>query len=149
MAKASEGRPRALESMGAQVRPEQYGAPKPWTLSPTDLTFLWDECPRCFYNKVALGRPRPRAPFPRVFGLIDRAMKDFYLGARAETLVPGMAPGVIVDGDRWVKTAPIVPPGASSSLVIRGRVDVLVACDDGTTAVVEFKTAAPGTAAVA
>jgi hypothetical protein len=116
-----------------------------WALSPTDLTFLWDECPRCFYNKVALKRSRPRSPFPKVFGAIDRAMKGYYLGARAQTLVPGMAPGVIVGGDRWVKSAPVVPPGCDSSVCIRGRVDVLIECDDGTTAIVDFKTTEPST----
>ncbi len=28
-------------------------------LSPGDLTFLWDECPRCFYLKVIMGINRP------------------------------------------------------------------------------------------
>ena len=81
-----------------------------------------------------------------VFGRIDRAMKGYYLGARAETLATGMPPGVIVSGDRWVRSVPVVPPGSDSSLLIRGRVDVLVECDDETAAVVDFKTVVPGTA---
>ena len=119
-----------------------------WALSATDLTFLWDECRRCFYKKVALGQPRPRAPFSKVFSLIDRAMKAVYIGERAEGFVPGMAPGVIGGGDRWVKSAPIVPPESNSACFIRGRVDVLVDCDDGTVAIVDFKTSEPGLAAV-
>jgi len=83
-----------------------------------------------------------------VFGLIDRAMKDFYLGERAEVFVPGMPPGVIGGANRWVKSAPIVPLGRASACVIRGRVDVLVDCDDGMTAVVDFKTGEPGLAVV-
>ena len=83
-----------------------------------------------------------------MFGLIDRAMKDYYLGQRAETLVPGMPPGVIGGANRWVKSAPIVPPGCASACRIRGRVDVLVDCDDGMTAVVDFKTGEPGLAAM-
>src|SRR5580698_8346615 len=55
-------------------------------LAPSDFAFLWDECPRCFYNKVVLNRGRPRSPFPNVFGAIDRAMKLFFLGGRAEGL---------------------------------------------------------------
>ena len=140
MAQRSDARPRG---------PGRGPGPTTWFLSPTDLTFLWDECRRCFYRKVVLREPRPRAPFPGVFGRIDGAMKAFYVGQRTESLVPGMAPGLIGAGDRWVKAAPIVPPGCASACVIRGRVDVLVACDDGTTAVVDFKTAEPGPAAVA
>ena len=116
-----------------------------WTLSPTDLTFLWDECPSCFYNKVVLKQPRPRAPFPKVFGRIDRAMKDFYLGEEAEVVVPGTLPGVIGRANQWVKSGPIALPGCSAACCIRGRVDVLVDCDDGTTGVVDFKTSEPGT----
>ena len=29
----------------------------PWALSPSDLAFLWDDCPRCFYLKVARNSP--------------------------------------------------------------------------------------------
>jgi len=80
--------------------------PKPWALAPSDFAFLWDDCPRCFYQKVALGQSPPRAPFPSVFGRIDRAMKDHYLGKRAEGVAAGTPAGVIGRGDRWVKSAP-------------------------------------------
>jgi hypothetical protein len=70
-------------------------------------------------------------------------MKDFYLGERAEVSAPGMPIGVIGGGDRWVKSAPLVAPGNSKTCIIRGRVDVLIDCDDGTTGVVDFKTTMP------
>jgi PD-(D/E)XK nuclease superfamily len=130
-----------------QPRPKALSGLKeddaPWVLSPSDFAFLWDDCARCFYLKVARRTPRPSAPFPSVFGRIDRAMKDFYLGERAEVAVPGMPPGVIGSGDRWVKSAPLMLPASSKACVIRGRVDVLVDRDDGTTGVVDFKTTVP------
>jgi len=46
--------------------------PAAWFLSPTDLSFLWQECPRCLYRKVVLGQPRPRAPFPALASRGDR-----------------------------------------------------------------------------
>ncbi len=85
--------------------------PRPWALAPSDFAFLWDDCPRCFYRKVALGKLRPRAPFPSVFGRIDRAMKDHYLSERTERIVTGMPEGVISSGDRWVESAPLIVPG--------------------------------------
>jgi hypothetical protein len=112
-------------------------------LSPTDLTFLWEECRRCFHRKVVLGQRRPSTPFPKVFGTIDRAMKNFYLGERAELLAPGAPAGVLGAPDRWVKSASIALPGRAGEIVIRGRLDALVACDDGTAGVVDFKTAPP------
>jgi hypothetical protein len=65
----------------------------PWGLSPSDFAFLWDDCLRCFYLKVARKQSRPRSPFPSVFGRIDRAMKDHYLGERAEMVALGMPEG--------------------------------------------------------
>ena len=85
MAKAIEGRPRALEARGSRQNGTLERA-QAWMLSAPDLTFLWEECPRCFYKKVVLKQRRPQTPFPKVFGAIDRAMKDFYLGERAEIL---------------------------------------------------------------
>jgi hypothetical protein len=114
-----------------------------WTLSPSDFAFLWDDCPYCFYMKVARKSGRPRTPFPKVFTLIDGAMKDFYLGERSEGLAHGLPPGVIGGGDRWVKSTPIVPPGCSTACVIHGRVDTLLNCDDGSTGVIDFKTSEP------
>ena len=135
-------------SNSSKQRPKGLAGPgdsnhSPWGLSPSDFAFLWDDCPRCFYLKVARKQPRPRSPFPSVFGRIDRAMKDFYLGERAETVAPGMPRGVIGGGDRWVKSAPLLVPGSSRTFFIRGRVDVLVDRDDGTKGVLDFKTTVP------
>ena len=115
----------------------------PWVVSATDLVFLWDDCPRCFYRKVALGRSRPAGAFPSVFGRIDRAMKQALQGHRVEQLLAGAPPGVITEPDRWVRSAPLRAPGVTRPLVIRGRLDALVACDDGTMAMVDFKTTGP------
>jgi PD-(D/E)XK nuclease superfamily len=120
----------------------------PWVVSATDLTFLLDSCPRCFYRKVALRQPRPRAPFPTVFGAIDRAMKEGLLGRRADQLALGAPTGVIGSPDRWVKSAPMMLAGCSTPVILRGRLDALVARDDGSDGVVDFKTALPGDAHV-
>ena len=136
MSNTSKARPKSLTRLGDQ-------ADAPWALTPSDFAFLWDDCPRCFYLKVARKQPRPASPFPSVFSRIDRAMKEFYLGERAEDMASGMPAGVIGGGDRWVKSAPLLPPGAGRTCLIRGRLDVLVDCDDGTTGVVDFKTTIP------
>jgi hypothetical protein len=118
-------------------------APPPWILSPSDFAFLWDDCPRCFYRKIVEKERRPRSPFPSVFGKIDRAMKQHYLGERSELQADGMPGGVIGAGDRWVKSEALPVPGSETQVVIRGQVDVLVECDDGTLGIVDFKTTMP------
>jgi hypothetical protein len=141
MAKGTEARLRGSA--------EKVAGTATWALSPTDLTFLWDECRHCFYMKVARNQPRPRGAFPRVFGVIDRVMKDFYLGKRADVLQAGMPLGAIGGRDRWVKSAPTVPAGSDSAFLIRGRVDVLVEFADQTTGIIDFKTIEPNPAHIA
>ena len=146
MAKATDGSVRAPATGASKL--ERLERPTTWALSPSDFAFLWEECPRCFYNKVVLKQPRPRTPFPKVFGAIDRAMKDFYLGERAELVAPGAPAGVIGSPDRWVKSAPLAIAGGETAVVLRGRLDALVAGDDGADGVVDFKTALPSDAHV-
>jgi hypothetical protein len=92
--------------------------------------------------KVMRGQKRPRLPFPKVFGVIDRAMKACYLGQRTEMLDPDMPPGVISQADRWVESAGLNIPGSSVVSEIHGSLDALIHCDDGSVGVVDFKTAA-------
>ncbi len=124
--------------------PLDVKVPHVWTVSPTDLAFLWADCPRCFYRKVICGVPRPRGPFPLVFNRIDRAMKHRFAGQRSEELGTGAPKGAIGAVDRSVRSVPIPLPGSARPLVIRGRVDVLVAREDDTVAVIDFKTSDSG-----
>ncbi len=109
-------------------------------LSPSDFGFLWDECKRCFYLKVARGFDRPSQPFPAVFNVIDREMKTGFSGLRSEEMAPGVPPGVIAVQDGWVKSVPIEFPGRSAAIFIRGIFDTVIKLDGGGYAVVDFKT---------
>src|SRR5437763_1001329 len=79
-----------------------------WVLSPSDFAFLWEECPRCFYLHVAGGFRRPRAPFPKIFTVIDGHMKMRFTGSRVK--LPDLPPGVIAYPDLWVASEPIAIP---------------------------------------
>jgi hypothetical protein len=70
-------------------------------------------------------------------------MKAFYLGRPTEVVAPGMPAGVIDQTDRWVRSVGLTLPGGSVVSEIRGSLDALVHRDDGTLAVVDFKTAEP------
>jgi hypothetical protein len=138
LAEVVEIRPGAARSCHVDKAPMG-----PVTLAPSDFAFLWDECPRCFYLKVVRKERRPRMAFPKVFGTIDRAMKSCYMGQRSEALAAGLPSGVVGQADRWVKSAGLTIPNSSVVSEIRGSVDGLIECDDGSVAVVDFKTAEP------
>jgi hypothetical protein len=77
-----------------------------------------------------------------VFTRIDRAMKGHLLGQRTDAF-SGAPSGVIVAVDQWVKSTPLGTSDSANSIVIRGRLDALVALEDGSTAILDFKTTAP------
>jgi len=113
-----------------------------WKLSPSDLTFLWDECPRCFYLKVVRQFGRPRAPFPGIFGQIDRLMKVFFEGQPSSGISAELPDGAVRFGEMWVRSRPISFPHRASSCYIVGKFDTVVEFADSTFGIVDFKTSA-------
>ena len=47
-------------------------------LSPSDLTFTYEGCKRCFYLKVVNGINQPSIPLPGVFTQIAGLLKTHY-----------------------------------------------------------------------
>ena len=115
----------------------------PWKLSPSDLTFLWDECPRCFYLKVVHGFNRPASPMPKIFTRIDRLMKDFFEGQPTAHISDTLPAGQVRFGEKWVTSQPISHPQLAGSCYLRGKFDTALEFDDGTFGIVDFKTSEP------
>ncbi len=112
---------------------------KIWTLSPSEFGFLWQECKRCYFLKVTRKFARPSI-FPKIFTLIDGEMRARFDRQRTEQAAPMLSPGVFDCREQWVQSAPISLPGRGVQLVLRGKLDANVHFDDGTFAVVDFKT---------
>lgn len=111
-----------------------------YVLSPSDLTFLWDECKRCFYLKVRQNFRRPSAPFPKIFNQIDRLMKDVYLGKSTRKMTDQLPEGEAILSGRWVTSSPIRLSNHYITCSIRGLFDTAVRFEDGTYGIVDFKT---------
>lgn len=114
-----------------------------WRLSPSDLTFLWDECKKCFYLKCVHKFNRPSAPFPRIFGIIDKLMNEYFQGKHTAEINPDLPDGVVKYGEKWVVSQPIVLPNHDGQCFIRGRFDTVVEFSDGTYGIIDFKTTEP------
>ena len=78
-----------------------------YRLSPSDLTFLYEGCKRCFVLKVKHGIAQPSIPLPGVFGTISYLQKEHYSEKRTEDICPNLPPGVMRYGERWVQSRPI------------------------------------------
>jgi hypothetical protein len=112
-------------------------------LAPSDLTFLWEECRRCFWLKARGVLKRPSGPFPKVFTRLDQQTKDLYFGKGSQEIAADLRPGRIAFGDRCVRSAPLEVPGHRAPVVLAGRIDTALAFDDGTYGVIDFKTSEP------
>ena len=115
----------------------------PIRLAPSDLTFLWEECQRCFWLKVRGILKRPSTPFPKVFTALDGQTKDFYFGKPTREMAEGLKPGRVTLGDRWVGSEPLSIPGHARRVTLAGRFDTALTFDDSTYGLIDFKTAVP------
>jgi hypothetical protein len=114
-----------------------------WKLSPSDLTFLWDECKRCFYLKVRHNFRRPSTVFPKIFGTIDLLMKDIYLGESAKKMTALLPEGKAIMSGRWVTSTTFHGSGHVNACFISGIFDTLVKFEDDSYGIVDFKTTTP------
>lgn len=110
-----------------------------YKLSPSDLTFAWDGCKYCFYLKVRHGITY-RGPFPGIFGKMANLTSEFYLGKPTAEITPDLPPGVVRYRERFVKSAPISIPGATSQCYIYGRFDAVIEFEDDSYGIVDYKT---------
>lgn len=112
-------------------------------LSPSDFSFLWEECRCCYYNKVALGQPRPSTPFPKLFSRLDKLEKDYFTKLSTTEVSGSLPPGVFDYGEHWVESKLFKVPGHPTPFFIRGRFDVAGSFEDGTFGLVDYKTSSP------
>jgi hypothetical protein len=110
-----------------------------YKLSPSDLTFAWDECKYCFYMKVKHNIV-VRGPFPSIFGKMANLTSEFYMDKPASEISKSLPPGMVKYREKFVKSAPITIPGARSQCYISGRFDAVIEFEDGSYGIVDYKT---------
>jgi len=116
-------------------------------LSPSSLTFLHDECPACFWHHYN-GRPRPATAFPKVFGALDNAQKELFVGRSTKDVKKSLPAGTIQRGKR-VKSEAIALPGTSYRVQFGGETDTIFRFSRAGYGVCDFKTSTPNEEAAA
>lgn len=114
-----------------------------YRLSPSDLTFNYEGCTRCFYLKIVHGIAQPSTPLPSIFSKIAGLLKNHYDGKYTSELHVDLPPGTVSHGEKWVRSQTIKLPNHQSTCYINGRFDIVVSFDDGTYGVIDFKTSDP------
>jgi hypothetical protein len=110
-----------------------------YSISPSDLTFAWDGCKKCFYLKVKhnIGY---RGPFPGMFGKMGDLTSNYYLDKPSSEISPSLPAGKVTLREKWVKSAPISFPDTDSHCTIRGRFDAIITFEDGSFGIIDYKT---------
>ena len=117
-------------------------------LSPSDLTFLYQGCIRCFYQKVVNGIVQPSIPLPSIFSRIASLLKNHYDGKPTSELHAALPPGTVSHGEKNVRSNVIQLRNHDATCYISGRFDIVVSFKDGTYGVIDFKTGNPNTESV-
>ena len=115
-----------------------------YKLSPSDLTFSYEGCKRCFYLKVVKGVAQPSIPLPSIFSKIASLLKNHYDGKHTSELHVALPSGTVSHGEKYVRSQTITLPHHRVSCFITGRFDIVVSFDDGTYGIIDFKTGNPG-----
>jgi hypothetical protein len=115
-------------------------------ISPTDLVYLWDDCKRCFYDKVKNGLELPRGFSPH-FTNADRAMRKAL--DTTEIIDLGVGPRFrVVSQGEWVESKPMLFQKEGIRLSLRGQCDAIVVTEDEEIFVVDYKTTTQDDAAL-
>jgi hypothetical protein len=109
-----------------------------YRIAPTDLVYLWDDCRRCFYDKIKHGFARP-VTFSPDFSYADRAMKRAFESDEIVDL--GVGPRFRVHS-QGVHVESVAIPFANSGLTLSfaGAYDALVVTENEERFIVDFKT---------
>ena len=114
-----------------------------YRLSPSDLTFTYEGCKRCFYLKVVNNIAQPSIPLPSIFSQIASLLKKHYDGKPTSKLNVTLPPGIVIYSEKNVRSEIIKLPNHQDTCYISGRFDIAVRFEDGTYGVIDFKTSDP------
>lgn len=106
-------------------------------ISPSSLTFLLDECPRCWYMAVHGIYKRPYAPFPSMFNKMDKLMRGVYQGQSSLEITGKEG---VFDTKECKLLSPPIPISDHHTIQFSGKTDCLIRFSDLTLGILDFKT---------
>ena len=108
--------------------PEQFAKTR---ISPSDLTFGWSGCKRCFYMRYAYGVSH-QGPFPGIVMSLSSRQEQWYKTKHSHDFSPTLPSGVVHSTGKMLESTPIVVNGEVTPFTLGGKYDFLMAYDNGT-----------------
>jgi PD-(D/E)XK nuclease superfamily len=106
-------------------------------ISPSDLTFTYGECKRCFWLKYNKGISTPG--FMPLVGPMSSMQEGLYRDMPSSALDPQLPAGTISRYGENVESQPIILNGVETRWRIKGKFDVVVEYDNGTVGLIDCK----------
>jgi hypothetical protein len=75
-----------------------------------------------------------------MFGKMGDLTSNYYLDKPSSEISPGLPAGSVKFREKWVKSVPINFPGTSSQCILKGRFDAIMAFEDGSYGIIDYKT---------
>jgi hypothetical protein len=124
--------PKELEEicMSTKSRKRDY-------ISPSDLTFLYGECKRCFWLKYNEGISTPG--FMPLVGPLSAFQEAEYKNEPSSALDPQLPVGTIARWGQTVESKPIIINGKETAWRIKGKYDLVVEYTNGTIGLIDCK----------
>ncbi len=110
------------------------------TIAPSDFAFLFDESPWGFHQKYISGIKRPPLILPKIFNVIDAAIKNKYADEDFTKVSKDLPQAVLRTSEKWIKSKSIVNPKFDVSVQVIGKIDGYLEYPDGSCSIVDFKT---------
>lgn len=106
-------------------------------ISPSDLTFLWGECKKCFWMKYNKGLTRPG--FMPLVGPMSAYQEQSYRNASTKVIGDALDFGTVTDWGKPVESVPLKIKGKDSRWKIKGKYDVIATLANNSVALIDCK----------
>lgn len=108
------------------------------TISPSDLTFSWNDCKRCFWLKYRFGIVAS-GMMPGLVTSLSSRQEKWYKDKTSHDFSATLPAGVVDSTGLKVQSSPIKVDGEESPLSLIGKYDFLLRYEHGTYGIIDTK----------
>lgn len=112
-------------------------------ISPSDLTFGWSGCKRCFWIRYAHGVSH-QGPFPGIVTVLSAKQEGYYKDKHSHDFSPTLPSGTVHSTGKMLESTPIVVDGKPTPFTLGGKYDFLLHYDKGTYGIIDTKVVSKG-----
>ena len=112
-------------------------------ISPSDLTFGWSNCKRCFWMKHVYGVSH-QGPFPGIVMSLSSRQERWYKEKHSRDFSSSLLSGVVHSTGKMLESKPIIVDGRETPFTLGGKYDFLLSYDNGRFGVIDTKVVSQG-----